>query len=66
MDLIGQTASAGDFAFSSSVQADVWHPQPDPKSYEWWYFDALADDGEEAVVIMFLDNFIYSPRGGRA
>lgn len=52
----------GDFAFSSSVKADVWHPQKDPKSYEWWYFDALADGGKEAVVIVFLDNFIYSPR----
>src|SRR5688572_19506514 len=65
MDLIGQAASTGDFAFSSSVQADVWHPQPDPKSYEWWYFDALADGGREAVVVMFLDNFIYSPRYNR-
>ena len=59
------TASSGDFAFSSSVRADVWHAQKDPKSYEWWYFDALADGGREAVVIMFLDNFIYSPRYNR-
>lgn len=42
--------------------ADVWHPQKDPKAYEWWYFDALSDDGNEAVVIVFLDNFIFSPR----
>jgi hypothetical protein len=65
MDLMAQTASTGDFAFSSSVRADVWHPQNDPKAYEWWYFDALADGGREAVVIMFLDNFIYSPRYNR-
>lgn len=50
------------FAFSSSVRDDVWHPQKDDKSYEWWYFDALSDDGREAVVIVFLDNFIFSPR----
>ena len=50
------------FAFSSSILADVWHPQKDPKAYEWWYFDALSDGGSEAVVIVFLDNFIYSPR----
>src|SRR5215203_5887797 len=62
MDMLAPTASSGDFAFSSSVQADVWHPQKDPKAYEWWYFDALSDDGNEAVVIVFLDNFIYSPR----
>lgn len=50
------------FAFSSSVAADTWHSQKDPKAYEWWYFDALSDDGNEALVIVFLDNFIYSPR----
>ncbi len=53
---------ADNFAFSSSVRDDVWHPQKDDKSYEWWYFDALSDDGREAVIIVFLDNFIYSPR----
>lgn len=50
------------FVFSSSIAADTWHPQKDAKSYEWWYFDALSDDGNEALVIVFLDNFIYSPR----
>lgn len=50
------------FSFSSSVAADVWHPQSDPKAYEWWYFDALSDDGREALVVIFLDNFIFSPR----
>jgi carotenoid 1,2-hydratase len=59
------TAFADNFAFSSSVKADVWHPQKDDKSYEWWYFDALSDDGKEAIVIVFLDNFIYSPRYNR-
>ncbi len=50
------------FAFSSSTSADTWHSTKPPKAYEWWYFDALSDDGNEAVVIVFLDNFIYSPR----
>lgn len=53
---------ANNFSFSSSVRDDVWHPQKDDKAYEWWYFDALSDDGREAVIIVFLDNFIYSPR----
>lgn len=53
---------ADNFSFSSSTKDDVWHPQKDDKSYEWWYFDALSDDGREAVIIVFLDNFIYSPR----
>lgn len=53
---------ADNFSFSSSVRDDAWHPQKDDKAYEWWYFDALSDDGREAVIIVFLDNFIYSPR----
>ena len=59
------TITADNFTFSSSVKADVWHPQKDDKSYEWWYFDALSDDGREAIIIVFLDNFIYSPRYNR-
>jgi carotenoid 1,2-hydratase len=50
------------FSFTSSVAADVWTPKPNSKAYEWWYFDALSDDGRDAVVIIFLDNFIFSPR----
>ncbi|MEO7673699.1 MAG: hypothetical protein ABIU09_06435 [Pyrinomonadaceae bacterium] len=60
--MASQKVSAERFVFSSSITADAWHPQKDPKAYEWWYFDALSDDGNEAIVIVFLDNFIYSPR----
>jgi carotenoid 1,2-hydratase len=54
--------SAEKFSFASSLQDDVWHAQTDAKSYEWWYFDALSDDGRDAVVVIFFDNFIFSPR----
>ncbi len=47
---------------SSSVAADVWHAKENSKAFEWWYFDALSEDGRDAVVIIFLDNFIFSPR----
>ncbi len=50
------------FRFSSSIADDVWHRKTDAKAYEWWYFDALSDDGRDSVVIIFLDNFIFSPR----
>jgi carotenoid 1,2-hydratase len=50
------------FSFTSSIAHDVWHPKLDAQGYEWWYFDALSDDGKDAVVIIFLDNFIFSPR----
>ena len=50
------------FSFSSSIAADVWHPKTSSQAFEWWYFDALSEDGRDAVVIIFLDNFIFSPR----
>jgi hypothetical protein len=62
MTALIQKVSTENFSFSSSIAADVWHPKKDVKAYEWWYFDALSDDGSEAIVIIFLDNFIFSPR----
>src|SRR5438046_6073556 len=53
------------FSFTSSIAADVWSTKTNSKAYEWWYFDALSDDGRDAVVIIFLDNFIFSPRYNR-
>ena len=50
------------FSFTSSIAADVWQPKSNPKAFEWWYFDALSEDGRDAVVIVFLDNFVFSPR----
>ncbi len=50
------------FSFSSSVASDVWTPKQDQFAYEWWYFDAISDDGRDAIVVIFLDNFIFSPR----
>jgi carotenoid 1,2-hydratase len=52
-------------SFTSSIAAEVWSPKPNTKAYEWWYFDALSDDGRDAVVIIFSDNFIFSPRYNR-
>ena len=60
------SAALDKFRFSSSITDDVWHPKTDAKAYEWWYFDALSDDGRDAVVIIFLDNFVFSPRYNRS
>ncbi len=57
-----QQASNERFSFSSSIAQDVWHPKENPQAFEWWYFDALSEDGRDAVVIIFLDNFVFSPR----
>lgn len=57
-----KTEETGKFSFTSSIKDDVWHRKTSVKSYEWWYFDALSDDGRDGVVIIFLDNFVFSPR----
>ncbi len=56
--------SAGNFHFRSSVADDVWHPDTNDAagSYEWWYFDAVSDDGRDVLVVIFLADFIFSPR----
>lgn len=51
---------------SSSIAGDVWHGRAPTPAYEWWYFDALSHDGRDAVVVIFLTNFIFSPRYNRA
>lgn len=53
------------FMFSSSLAGDAWNRGDTSEGYQQWYFDAVSDDGNEAVVIGFHDNFIYSPRYNR-
>lgn len=49
-------------AFASSLGGEIYRESVAPKAYQWWYFDALSDDGREALVITFYDNFVFSPR----
>lgn len=50
----------------SSFADDVWHGNTiAPDGYEWWYFDAISDDGRDVLVIIFLANFVFSPRYNR-
>ena len=49
-------------SITSSVDDDIWHADKSKRAYEWWYFDAISDDGRDAIIIVFLDNFIFSPR----
>jgi hypothetical protein len=62
MAIAAQQIQTERFSFASSIAADVWHAKPNAEAFEWWYFDALSEDGRDAVVIIFLDNFIFSPR----
>lgn len=49
-------------SFCSSLADDAWHDLAGPNAFESWHFDAVSDDGREALVIAFYDNFVLSPR----
>ena len=49
-------------SFISSLRDDVWHGRAGRHSFERWHFDALSDDGREALIISFYDNYPFSPR----
>lgn len=46
-------------SLGSSIEHDIWHPTAGGSAYDWWYFDALSDDGTEAVRISFHSNFVF-------
>ncbi len=62
MATAAQKALKENFSFTSSIALDQWHQKSDSKAFDWWYFDALSEDGRDAVVVVFIDNFIFSPR----
>jgi len=51
-----------DLVYSSNVNDCRWHDLRTPQGFERWHFDALSDDGREAVVVTFHDNYALSPR----
>ncbi|HEX8473863.1 MAG TPA: hypothetical protein VF666_07505 [Pyrinomonadaceae bacterium] len=57
---------ASGFTFRSSIAEDVWHAGArDVGAYEWWYFDAISDDARDVLVVIFLADFVFSPRYNR-
>ncbi len=54
------TSFATSVLFSSSLKHDVWHGETGHNAFESWHFDALSDDGREALTIDFYDNYPFS------
>lgn len=54
--------SAGEVSYCSSLADDVWHGLAGSNAFESWHFDAVSDDGREALAIAFYDNYPLSPR----
>lgn len=48
--------------FCSSLKDDAWLGLSGKGAFESWHFDAISDDGREALVIGFYDNYALSPR----
>ena len=49
-------------SFCSSLKDDAWIGLSGQRAFESWHFDAMSDDGREALVIGFYDNYALSPR----
>ena len=49
-------------SFCSSLKDNAWHNLSGPNAFESWHFDAVSDDGREALVVTFYDNYVLSPR----
>lgn len=54
--------SVREVSICSSLKDDVWHGLGGPNAFESWHFDAVSDDGREALVVSFYDNYPLSPR----
>ena len=57
-----QDTSNTSLAVYSDINRDLWQPDKNYGAHEWWYFDALSDDGSEAIVIVFFEDLVFSPR----
>lgn len=46
----------------SNLQDDVRSSSHQPGGYEWWYFDAISEDGKYSFVIIFYEGNPFSTR----
>src|SRR6056297_151183 len=46
----------------SNPDRDISTQKPEPGSYEWWYFDAISDDNQYSLVVIFYEGNPFSRR----
>lgn len=56
------TDEATMLAVTSCLAESHWREQKGSAAFQQWYFDALSDDGREALIVAFHDNYTFSPR----
>jgi carotenoid 1,2-hydratase len=50
----------------AELDPDRFLAYPDPGAHEWWYFDAISDDGRDAVVLIWFSALPFDPAYGLA
>lgn len=50
----------------TTTDPDRFFQFPQPGSQEWWYFDAISDDGRDALVIVWYASLPFDPSYGVA
>ena len=45
----------------SGISESGWHDLSESGAYEWWYYDAVADDGRTALVLIWFAGLPFSP-----
>lgn len=45
----------------AGVEDAVWHDLKSSGAYEWWYFDAVSEDGRTAIVFIWFAGLPFSP-----
>ena len=48
------------------LDPDRFFDRTSPGAHEWWYFDAISDDGRDAIVIVFYAGLPFDPSYGVA
>lgn len=51
---------------SLTLDPDRWVNPQSPGAHEWWYFDAISDDGEDALVLVWYAALPFDPAYGLA
>jgi carotenoid 1,2-hydratase len=50
----------------SSADPDRFFNRTSPGAHEWWYFDAISDDGRDAIVVVWYAGLPFDPSYGVA
>jgi carotenoid 1,2-hydratase len=53
-------------SLSNHLDPDRWVKPTAPGAHEWWYFDAISDDGRDSLVVVWYSALPFDPEYGLA